>query len=231
MAQRGQSEGTAEGERPAGGPAIPDVVIRRLPIYQRTLRALARAGVESVSSDELSARVGFSAAQIRRDLSFFGKFGRQGKGYQTAALADAIAGILHVDHSWDVALAGFGNLGRAIAHYRGFQPTFRIAAIFDENRHGAVDRATGLTILPADRITDEIARLGIVVGIVATPATAAQATADRMVAGGVRALLNYAPVVLRLPPGVAARDIDPVAALHSLAYYLDDAHQAGRDGG
>jgi redox-sensing transcriptional repressor len=223
MAQRGRSGGEVGGEQGAGAPAIPDVVIRRLPIYQRTLRTLAKSGVDSVSSDELSARVGFSAAQIRRDLSFFGRFGRQGKGYETAPLADAIAGILHVDHSWDVALAGYGNLGRAIVHYRGFQPTFRIAAIFDENRHGSVDRATGLTILPADRIAEEIARLGIVVGIVATPASAAQATADRMIAGGVRALLNYAPVVLRLPPGVAARDIDPVAALQSLAYYLDDA--------
>ncbi len=222
MAQRGQSGGGFGADRAPDAPAIPDVVIRRLPIYQRTLRSLAKSGVETASSDELSARVGFSAAQIRRDLSFFGKFGRQGKGYDTAALADAIAGILHVDHAWDVALAGFGNLGRAIAHYRGFQPTFRIAAIFDQNRYGTVDRATGLTILPADRIAEEIARLGIVVGIVATPAVAAQATADRMVAGGVRALLNYAPVVLRLPPGVAARDIDPVAALQSLAYYLDD---------
>lgn len=228
MAQRGQSgSGFGEGQGP-GAPPIPDVVIRRLPIYQRTLRSLARSGVESVSSDELSARVGFSAAQIRRDLSFFGKFGRQGKGYDTAALADAIAGILHVDHAWDVALAGFGNLGRAIAHYRGFQPTFRIAAIFDENRHGTVDRATGLTIQPSERIAAEIARLGIVIGIVATPAVAAQATADRMVDGGVRALLNYAPVVLRLPPGVAARDIDPVAALQSLAYYLDDTGSADR---
>ncbi len=229
MAQRGRSEGGIGGEREQAGSAIPDVVIRRLPIYQRTLRSLARSGIETVSSDELSARVGFSAAQIRRDLSSFGKFGRQGKGYDTAALADAIAGILHVDHSWDVALAGFGNLGRAIAHYRGFQPTFRIAAIFDENRHGSVDRATGLTILPSAEMEEEIARLGIVVGIVATPAVVAQATADRMVAGGVRALLNYAPVVLRLPRGVAVRDIDPVAALQSLAYYLDDAQSAKAD--
>lgn len=209
----------------AGGPgkaAIPDVVIRRLPIYGRTLRALAEVGVDAVSSEDLSARVGFSAAQIRRDLSFFGRFGRQGKGYDTVALADAIAGILHVDHGWDVALAGFGNLGRAIAHYRGFQPTFRIAAIFDERRHGAADRSTGLTILPADRITEEVSRLGLAVGIVATPAAAAQDVAERMVAGGVRAVLNYAPAVLRLGPGVAVRDIDPVAALQSLAFYLED---------
>lgn len=204
--------------------AIPDVVIRRLPIYRRTLRALAETGVASVSSDELAARVGFSAAQIRRDLSFFGRFGRQGKGYEAAALADAIAAILRVDRRWDVALAGFGNLGRAIVHYRGFQPTFRIAAIFDERRQGTVDRATGLTILPAKAIDGEVARLGIAVGIVATPAAAAQPVADRMVAGGVRALLNYAPVVLRIPAGIAVRDIDPVAALQSLTYYLGDEY-------
>jgi redox-sensing transcriptional repressor len=202
--------------------AIPDVVIRRLPIYGRTLRALAEAGLDTVSSEELSRRIGFSAAQIRRDLSSFGRFGRQGKGYDTGGLADAIAGILHVDRRWDVALAGFGNLGRAIAHHQGFQPTFRIAAIFDERRQGLLDRATGLTILPSERITEEVARLGVALGIVATPADVAQSVADRMVAGGVRALLNYAPAVLRLEQGVSVRDIDPVAALQSLAYYLGD---------
>lgn len=223
MGKGGGAGAGAEPDAPdASGllPTIPDVVIRRLPIYARTLRGLAAAGTATVSSEELSGLVGFSAAQIRRDLSFFGRFGRQGKGYDAQVLADAIATILHVDRSWDVALAGFGNLGRAIAHYKGFPPTFRITAIFDERRHGAIDRATGLTILPAERIADEVARLGIAVGVVAAPAAVAQAVADRMVDGGVRAILNYAPVVLRVPAGVAVRDIDPVAALQSLAYYL-----------
>lgn len=222
MQRRGQPDGLPDFAPATTPAAIPDVVIRRMPIYGRTLRALSEAGQETVSSEELSRRIGFSAAQIRRDLSSFGRFGRQGKGYDTAGLADAIAGILHVDRRWDVALAGFGNLGRAIAHYKGFQPTFRIAAIFDARRQGLTDRATGLTILPAERIAAEVGRLGIPLGIVATPADVAQEVADRLVEGGVRALLNYAPVVLRMEPGVAVRDVDPVTALQSLAYYLGD---------
>src|SRR5690606_10605965 len=106
---------------------IPDIVIRRLPIYERTLKQMLNAGVASVSSEELGERIGVTAAQIRRDLSYFGKFGKQGKGYDVARLAEEIAHILNLDRQWDVALAGFGHLGQAIAHYRGFEPnSFRI---------------------------------------------------------------------------------------------------------
>lgn len=200
--------------------AIPDIVIRRLPIYARTLRELADRGMVSVSSDELADRIGVTAAQIRRDLSYFGRFGKQGKGYDTAFLAEAIAGILRLDRQWDVALVGFGDLGRAIARYRGFaQSSFRIAAIFNHGE-GIGDRVDGLTILDAGQIETEVARLGIRIGIVAVPAAAAQRVADQLVRGGVRALLNYAPVVLRVPASVAVREIDPVGALQSMTYYL-----------
>ena len=113
---------------------IPDIVIRRLPIYVRTLRKLHGAGVTSVSSEELAERIGVTAAQIRRDLSYFGKFGKQGKGYDTEFLARAIGTILRLDRQWPVALVGLGNLGRAIAGYRGFTPSsFTIVALFDRN--------------------------------------------------------------------------------------------------
>jgi redox-sensing transcriptional repressor len=203
--------------------AIPDIVIRRLPIYVRTLRSLKDRGVASVSSDELAAHIGVTAAQIRRDLSYFGKFGKQGKGYDVGFLADTIGHILKLDRQWDVALAGFGNLGRAIAHYRGFVPSsFRIAAIFDRNEDQIGQEVDGLTIQRPDRLAEEIARLGIKIGIVAVPAAAAQDIADRMVAGGVQAILNYAPVVLKVPPAVTIREIDPVGAMQSMTYYLDD---------
>ena len=203
--------------------AIPDIVIRRLPVYVRTLRGLRERGIGSVSSDELADHIGVTAAQIRRDLSYFGKFGKQGKGYDTDFLAEAIAGILHLDRQWDVALVGYGNLGRAIAHYRGFVPSsFTIAAIFDHNEEHVGQRVDGLTVLRDDRITDVIRAAGIRIGIVAVPAAAAQEVADRMIAGGVRALLNYAPVVLKVPPGVTVREIDPVSALQSMTYYLED---------
>jgi redox-sensing transcriptional repressor len=215
----GRSSGS--GAEPDAG-AIPDIVIRRLPIYVRTLRGLAERGVTSVSSDELAEHIGVTAAQIRRDLSYFGKFGKQGKGYDTDFLAGAIVRILRLDRQWDVALAGFGNLGRAVAHYRGFEPAFRIAAIFDHNPEHVGQAVDGVTIMRDDRITDVVSRLGIKIGIVAVPAAAAQLVVDRMVEGGVRALLNYAPIVLRVPPTVTVREIDPVGAMQSMTYYLGD---------
>ena len=215
--RRGHTPRMAVGIEP-----IPDIVIRRLPVYVRTLQALAETGITSVSSDELAEHIGVTAAQIRRDLSYFGKFGKQGKGYDTEFLADTIARILRLDRPWDVALAGFGNLGRAIAHYRGFVPSsFRIAAIFDHSEHVG-ERVDGLEILPSDRITEEVRRQGIQIGIVAVPAGVAQEMADRMISGGVRALLNYAPAVLKVPAGVTVREIDPVGAMESMTYYLSD---------
>ena len=203
--------------------AIPDIVIRRLPIYVRTLRDLRDREIASISSDELADHIGVTAAQIRRDLSYFGRFGKQGKGYDIGFLADTIGKILQLDRQWDVALAGFGNLGRAIAQYRGFIPSsFKVVAIFDRNEDHVGQQIDGITIQRPDRITDEIARLGIKLGIIAVPATAAQLVADQMVAGGVQALLNYAPVVLKVPANVTIREIDPVSAMQSMTYYLED---------
>ena len=202
-------------------PRIPDIVIRRLPVYVRTLSQLSESGVESVSSDELAKRIGVTAAQIRRDLSYFGKFGKQGKGYSTLLLAETISQILQLDRQWDVALAGFGNLGQAIAHYRGFLPAFRIAAIFDSNRDRSGLRFNDLTVLPFDQITEVVADGRIRIGIIAVRTVAAQDVAERMVAGGVRALLNYTTAVLRVPANVTVREIDPVGAMESMTYYLD----------
>lgn len=204
--------------------AIPDVVIRRLPLYLRVLRRLAASGVRTLSSEELAAELGVTAAQIRRDLSFFGRFGKQGKGYPVAALAAEIARILHLDRTWDVALVGFGHLGQAIAHYRGFAENgFRIAAIFAKNPEHIGQVVDGIVVLPPDHITPVVRELGIRIGIIAVPADAAQEVADQLVAGGVRAILNYAPAVLRLPAGIWVREIDPTSALQSLTYYLDPA--------
>jgi redox-sensing transcriptional repressor len=202
-------------------PAIPDIVIRRLPVYVRTLRALRDSGVVSVSSDELAERIGVTAAQIRRDLSYFGRFGKQGKGYDTAYLADSIARILGLDREWDVALAGLGNLGRAILHYRGFRSSsFNIVALFDRRVNPNEPTLNGIPIEPASRIAQTVHERGIKIGIIAVPADAAQGIADAMIAGGIRAILNYAPVVLKVPDSVTVREIDPVSALQSMTYYL-----------
>ena len=206
---------------------IPDVVIRRLPVYVRTLRALQEHGIASVSSDELAGHIGVTAAQIRRDLTYFGKFGKQGKGYDTAFLAGTIAHILGLERQWDVALAGLGNLGRAIVNYRGFRTSsFDIVTLFDANPRHLGQEIEGMTVLPADRITPVVEERGIQVGIIAVRADAAQEIADRMVAGGIRSILNYAPVVLKVPEGVTVREIDPVSALQSMTYYLDESRKA-----
>jgi len=200
---------------------IPDIVIRRLPIYVRTLNALRARGVRSVSSEELADLIGVTAAQIRRDLSYFGKFGKQGKGYDAEFLATTISRILRLDRQWPVALVGLGNLGRAIAHYRGFAPSsFTIVALFDHNERNVGDTLDGIEILPENQLTETIAREDIKIGIIAVPAPLAQEVADRMVAGGVEAILNYAPVILKVPPHVTIREIDPVSALQSMTYYL-----------
>lgn len=201
---------------------IPDIVVRRLPIYARTLRLMREAGITSVSSGDFGARIGVSAAQIRRDLSYFGHFGRQGKGYNVAALEEAIARILKIDRQWDVALAGFGNLGQAIANYRGFALNgFRIAAIFAKSDEQIGQEVDGVVVRPETEIMSMIRDSGIKIGIIAVPASAAQEVADQMIAAGVRAILNYAPVVLKIPGNVWVREIDPTSALQSLTFYLE----------
>lgn len=209
------------------GQTIPDIVIRRLPIYVRTLKALADNDVRSVSSEELADLIGVTAAQIRRDLSYFGKFGKQGKGYDTQFLAQTISRILRLDRQWPVALVGLGNLGRAIANYRGFTPSsFSIVALFDRNHRSVGTVVNDLEILHDDRLTDTIVRERIKIGIIATPRTYAQEIADRMIAGGVEAILNYAPVILRVPEHVTVREIDPVSALQSMTFYVSERGSA-----
>jgi redox-sensing transcriptional repressor len=202
---------------------IPDIVIRRLPIYVRTLRKLNASGITSVSSEELAERIGVTAAQIRRDLSYFGKFGKQGKGYDTDFLARAIGSILRLDRQWPVALVGLGNLGRAIAGYRGFTPSsFTIVALFDRNPQNVGMVVNDLEIQSEDHLTEVIARERIKIGIIASPSVFAQDVADRMVEGGIEAILNYAPVILKVPENVTVREIDPVSALQSMTYYLSN---------
>jgi redox-sensing transcriptional repressor len=209
--------------KPALGHDIPDIVVRRLPIYHRTLQRFLDEGRTSVSSSDLAERIGVTAAQIRRDLSNFGKFGKQGKGYDIEHLLRQIASILRITTEWQVALCGFGLLGQAVVHYRGWEDSnLRIAAVFDSDAN-KIDQPVGIDDLivqaPAE-ITRTVREKKIRVGIVAVPAPFAQETCDHLVAGGVRAILNYAPVILRVREGVWVRDVDPVAAIQSMTYYI-----------
>jgi redox-sensing transcriptional repressor len=200
---------------------IPEVVILRLPIYARTLATLSYEGRELVSSQELGERLHVTPAQIRKDLSYFGRFGKQGRGYNVRRLLQEVRQILGLDREWTMALIGVGSLGRAILGYSGFAPEgFRVAAAFDMDPAQVGRRIGSLVVQQVSELGDTVQRLGIRIGIVAVPATAAQRVVDILVKAGVRAILNYAPADLHVPSDVMVREIDPVAALQSLTYYL-----------
>lgn len=199
----------------------PDVVIKRLPLYARSLRYLLQEGIASVSSQELGERINVTAAQIRKDLSYFGEFGKQGIGYDVEKLLDQIERILGLNQEWPAALVGIGHLGEAIARYEGFRSQgIRIAAMFDSDLRKIGSELTGVTIHDDRQIITVVRDLGIQLAIIAVPAGRAQEVADQLVAGGVRAILSYAPIVLQVPENVWVRYIDPVAVVHSMTYYL-----------
>ena len=200
---------------------IPDIVIGRLPIYLRALNHMIQENREYTSSHELGERLGISSAQIRKDLSHFGEFGKQGTGYNVRYLYEQLRQILKVDREWLMAVVGIGDLGRAIAHYRGFQARgFRVAALFDADPAKIGERIGELTVLPMTQLVEEIARQHIRIAMIAVPAAEAQAVADLLIEAGVQALLNYAPITLAVPPGVWVQYIDPVAHLQHMTYYL-----------
>ncbi len=202
--------------------AIPDIVIGRLPVYLRELERMVRdAGKTTTSSHELAERLGMSSAQIRKDFSHFGEFGKQGTGYHIHYLIDRLTEILNLTHEWPVALVGAGFLGHALASYRGFQRRgFMITCVFD-NDPAKIGKTIGdLVVQDAAELETALPARGIAVAILAVPADAAQETVDRLVAAGVRAILSYAPVSLTVPPGVHVSYSDPVVQLQQMAYYL-----------
>ena len=203
---------------------IPPVVIDRLPLYARALAALEVEGRELVSSQELGSRLGVTPAQIRKDLSYFGRFGKQGRGYNVQRLLDALRQILGLERRWRMALVGVGGLGRAILGYEGFAPQgFQIVQAFDADPGKVGQSINNLAIRDTAELEDELRRDPVDVGIVAVPAEHAQRVIDRLVRCGVRAILNYAPIAAQTPRGVYIKRIDPVLALQSMTYYLKEA--------
>jgi redox-sensing transcriptional repressor len=204
---------------------IPDVVIDRLPVYARALAALERNGREVVSSQELGAQLGVTPAQIRKDLSYFGRFGKQGRGYNVRRLLEELHQILGLDRQWSMVLVGVGQLGRAIMQYAGFGPQgFRIVAAFDADTRLVGQSIDEVSVRHVDDLSDVLAGMHIDIGIVATPAASAQKVIDALVACGIKAILNYAPIAVQVPPGVHVKDIDPVLALQSMTFYLKQDH-------
>jgi len=201
--------------------AIPEIVIRRLPLYVRALQWLTQEEVLVISSHDLGALLGMTPAQIRKDLSYFGEFGKQGMGYDVKFLHSQLRHILGVEKEWLVALVGIGNLGHAIARYGGFaRRGFKIAALFDNDPRKIGQQVGELEILGMDALPMVVRGLRIQLAIVAVPAAVAQEVVDQLISAGVRGILNYAPTNLRVPKGVRVHYIDPVVMLQGMTYHL-----------
>ena len=197
---------------------IPDIVVGRLPIYLRALIRLQQEGREITSSQELGERLGISSAQIRKDLSHFGEFGKQGTGYTVSTLIAELQRILHVDREWEVALVGVGDLGRAIAHYGGFAHRgFCITHLFDNDPNKIGEKINNLVIQPVSELKETIKKAGIRIAMITTPADSAQEIANELVEAGVGAILSYAPVTLSVPKHVRVQYIDPVLHLQRMS--------------
>lgn len=206
-----------------GHESIPDIVIGRLPIYLRALNRLAAEGHEITSSHELGQRLGISSAQIRKDLSHFGGFGKQGTGYQIEYLQEKLRKVLNIDREWEVALVGVGDLGKAIAHYRGFADRgFHIACLFDSAPDKIGQQVGDFTVRPLSELKETIEAGNIKLAMVAVPAEYAQDVANMLVDAGVKGILNYAPINLSVPPKVQVQYIDPVVGLQRMTYYLEE---------
>jgi redox-sensing transcriptional repressor len=202
---------------------IPEVVIERLPVYARALAALEAQGREVVSSQDLGDELGVTPAQIRKDLSYFGRFGKQGRGYNVRRLHEELRQILGLDRTWDMILVGVGQLGRAILQYGGFAPQgFRVTEAFDANPEMWGAQIGAVTVRNVANLKSHLSARKADIGIVAVPASEAQGVIDILVEAGIKAILNYAPIAAHVPPGVHVRQVDPVLELQSMTYYLKD---------
>jgi redox-sensing transcriptional repressor len=200
---------------------IPDIVIGRLPLYLRALTRLAIEGQEVTSSHELGRRLGISSAQIRKDLSHFGGFGKQGTGYQISYLVEQLRQVLKVNQEWEVAIIGAGDLGTALLHYKGFVDRgFRIACVFDNSPQKIGKNIGDFVVHPIEDMQKVIQERGIKLAMIAVPAEKAQEVADKLIEVGVRAILNYAPMTLNVPADVKVQYIDPVVQLQRMTFYL-----------
>ena len=201
-------------------PGVPEATVARLPVYLRALMSMAEVGVETVSSEDLAAAVGVGSAKLRKDLSHLGSYGTRGVGYEVDYLVYQISRELGLTQDWRVAIVGVGNLGNALANYGGFATRgFTVVALLDadETRVGAV--VAGVSIQSLADLERVVAAEQVTIGVVATPAEAAQQVCDRLVAAGVTSVLNFAPCVLEVPDGVMVRKVDLSTELQILAFH------------
>ena len=198
---------------------IPKAVVGRLSLYLRELQHLVDDGSATTSSSQLGRKLGFTDAQVRKDLAFFGHFGYPGIGYRCDELINAIRGILGTDRQWPIAMVGAGNLGRALLGYRGFKRQgFHIVAAFDEDPTKVGSLIEGVEVYHIDRLPEISRQHGVRLGLIAVPATAAQDVADRLVKAGIEGILNFAPATIRLPANVSDVGVDLAIELEQLSF-------------
>ena len=199
--------------------SVPKVVVSRLSLYLRELQRLVASGQQTISSSQLGTLLGFSDAQVRKDLGFFGQFGYPGVGYRCDELIRAMQDILGTNHAWNVAMVGVGNLGQALLGYRGFgRQNFAIAAAFDSDPTKVGQTVQGLRIQPLDELAPTIREKGIRLGMIVVPAEHAQEAANRLVVAGIEGIVNFAPVTLTLPPHVQNVGVDLAIELEQLSF-------------
>jgi redox-sensing transcriptional repressor len=201
--------------------SIPEVVVARLPVYIQKLNQLVREGREIVSSQEMAEHLDVSSAQIRKDLSFFGGFGKQGTGYNVINLLESLRSILNLNQIWEVVLVGVGHLGQALLSYQGFSRNgFEIVMAFDNDPKIIGKTFAGIKVTDVNEMQNHICPRGVPIAILTVPAGNAQEIADQLIGCGVKAILNYAPVTLKVPEGIRLANIDPVLSLQKLTFYL-----------
>ena len=201
---------------------IPEIVVGRLPQYLRSLQRMAREGRQITSSQELGERLSISAAQIRKDLSQFGEFGKQGTGYHIAYLIEQLQKILKVDHDWDLVVVGAGELGNAVARYKGFTNRgFKVCMIFDIDPEKIGSQINGFVIQDFACVVEKIRTAGIKLAVITVPTNQAQEVTNKLVEAGVEAILSYAPISINVPEGVRVQYIDPAIHLQRMTFFMD----------
>ena len=203
-----------------GDRGIPEAAVARLPLYLRALGGLGESGQSTVSSDELAAASGVNSAKVRKDLSYLGSYGVRGVGYDVQLLVHLISRELGLTQDWAVLIVGVGNLGHALAGYGGFASRgFRVAGLVDADPKRVGEQVGGVPVSHLDSLEEIVRREGVSIGVIATPATAAQSVCDRLVAAGVTSVLNFAPCVLAVPEHVDVRKVDLSIELQILAFH------------
>jgi redox-sensing transcriptional repressor len=214
---------------------IPEASVGRLPIYLRALVDIAEGGAITVSSETLAEAAGVNSAKVRKDLSHLGSYGTRGVGYDVAYLIHQVRRELGLTQHWPIVIVGVGNLGHALANYRGFaERGFRIAGLVDADRAKVGEQVGSITVRHLDDLAKVVWEQSIAIGVICTPAPEAQGVAEALVAAGVRSILNFAPAVISVPEGVSVRKVDLAIELQILAFYeqrkaaLADVKRRGR---